>query len=175
MDQDRGAVYLAGADDVHQMLYRVHMVHRTMDRMSMLHRRSTGTTCWEEQVHPMRRLTQPALISGGETIKSYIFAPPTAHLLLSIYWRWPRELMHAFPSLRFCLRGPLFSTPRPSVSLAFSSVPRRSFTSTAIMSDVSVQLTAPNGHKYAQPIGLFINNEFVASKSGEKFATINPS
>ncbi|KAJ5949102.1 aldehyde dehydrogenase-like protein [Penicillium verhagenii] len=43
------------------------------------------------------------------------------------------------------------------------------------MSDVSVQLTAPNGRTYAQPIGLFINNEFVASKSGEKIASINPS
>lgn len=43
------------------------------------------------------------------------------------------------------------------------------------MSNLSVQLTAPNGRTYAQPIGLFINNEFVASKSGEKFASINPS
>ncbi|PWY86041.1 aldehyde dehydrogenase [Aspergillus heteromorphus CBS 117.55] len=42
-------------------------------------------------------------------------------------------------------------------------------------SNVSVQLTAPNGRQYTQPIGLFINNEFVPSKSGEKFATINPS
>lgn len=43
------------------------------------------------------------------------------------------------------------------------------------MSSLSVQLTAPNGRTYAQPIGLFINNEFVASKSGEKIASINPS
>jgi hypothetical protein len=43
------------------------------------------------------------------------------------------------------------------------------------MSNLSVQLTAPNGRSYEQPIGLFINNEFVASKSGEKFASINPS
>jgi aldehyde dehydrogenase (NAD(P)+) len=42
------------------------------------------------------------------------------------------------------------------------------------MSDLNIQLTAPNGRKYTQPIGLFINNEFVASKSGEKFASINP-
>lgn len=43
------------------------------------------------------------------------------------------------------------------------------------MSDISVQLTAPNGRSYIQPIGLFINNEFVAAKSGEKFATVNPA
>jgi aldehyde dehydrogenase (NAD(P)+) len=42
------------------------------------------------------------------------------------------------------------------------------------MSDITVQLTAPNGRKYDQPIGLFINNEFVPSKSGDKFASINP-
>lgn len=38
-----------------------------------------------------------------------------------------------------------------------------------------VELTAPNGLKYQQPTGLFINNEFVKSKSGEKITTINPS
>lgn len=43
------------------------------------------------------------------------------------------------------------------------------------MSDLSVQLTAPNGRSYTQPTGLFINNEFVASKAGEKIASINPS
>jgi aldehyde dehydrogenase (NAD(P)+) len=43
------------------------------------------------------------------------------------------------------------------------------------MSDLHVELTAPNGRKYAQPIGLFINNEFVKSKSGEKVTSINPT
>ena len=43
------------------------------------------------------------------------------------------------------------------------------------MADLSVELTAPNGRKYTQPIGLFINNEFVKSKSGEKITTINPT
>ncbi|KAF2786179.1 aldehyde dehydrogenase-like protein [Melanomma pulvis-pyrius CBS 109.77] len=43
------------------------------------------------------------------------------------------------------------------------------------MSDLFVELTAPNGVKYSQPRGLFINNEFVKSKSGETITTINPS
>ncbi|KAI9929547.1 hypothetical protein ASPWEDRAFT_172797 [Aspergillus wentii DTO 134E9] len=43
------------------------------------------------------------------------------------------------------------------------------------MSDLTVQLTAPNGRTYAQPLGLFINNEFVASKSGKRIDSINPS
>ena len=43
------------------------------------------------------------------------------------------------------------------------------------MSDLSVNLTAPNGRKIELPIGLFINNEFVKSKSGEKLTSINPT
>jgi aldehyde dehydrogenase (NAD+) len=43
------------------------------------------------------------------------------------------------------------------------------------MSDLIQELTAPNKVKYQQPLGLFINNEFVKSTSGEKFATINPA
>lgn len=38
-----------------------------------------------------------------------------------------------------------------------------------------VELTAPNGRKYTQPQGLFINNEFVPAKSGEKIVSINPT
>ncbi|ORY19694.1 aldehyde dehydrogenase-like protein [Clohesyomyces aquaticus] len=43
------------------------------------------------------------------------------------------------------------------------------------MSGLFVELTAPNGRKYSQPRGLFINNEFVKSKSGETITSINPS
>ena len=43
------------------------------------------------------------------------------------------------------------------------------------MSDLQLSLTAPNGRQYTQPVGLFINNQFVPSKSGDKFATINPA
>jgi aldehyde dehydrogenase (NAD+) len=42
------------------------------------------------------------------------------------------------------------------------------------MSDLFIELTAPNGRKYKQPRGLFINNEFVKSKSGETISSINP-
>jgi len=43
------------------------------------------------------------------------------------------------------------------------------------MSDLSVELTAPNGKKYSQPLGLFINNEFVKSSDGKKITSINPT
>lgn len=36
-------------------------------------------------------------------------------------------------------------------------------------------LTLPNGKQYEQPIGLFVNNEFVPSKAGKTFPVINPS
>ena len=42
-------------------------------------------------------------------------------------------------------------------------------------SDLFINLKAPNGREYKQPIGLFINNEFVKSKSGEKIISINPT
>ncbi|KAI4634352.1 hypothetical protein J4E83_001670 [Alternaria metachromatica] len=38
----------------------------------------------------------------------------------------------------------------------------------------SIDLTAPNGAKWTQPTGLFINNEFVPSKSGSTLESINP-
>lgn len=50
----------------------------------------------------------------------------------------------------------------------------RHYTASSNMSDLFVELTAPNGHKYRQPRGLFINNEFVKSKSGETITSINP-
>lgn len=43
------------------------------------------------------------------------------------------------------------------------------------MSDLFTELTAPNGLKYPQPLGLFINNEFVPSKSGKKIPSIDPA
>ena len=43
------------------------------------------------------------------------------------------------------------------------------------MSDLTVELTAPNGVKYTQPTGLFINNEWHASAKGNKITSINPT
>ena len=43
------------------------------------------------------------------------------------------------------------------------------------MSNLSVKIKAPNGKEIEIPTGLFINNEFVESKSGEKITSINPA
>ncbi|KAH8894854.1 aldehyde dehydrogenase [Thozetella sp. PMI_491] len=40
---------------------------------------------------------------------------------------------------------------------------------------MEVELTAPNGKKWQQPLGLFINNEFVKSSNEQKIETINPT
>jgi hypothetical protein len=48
-------------------------------------------------------------------------------------------------------------------------------TPAAPTSGLEIELTAPNGRKYKQPIGLFINNEFVKSSHGEKIISINPT
>ncbi|KAJ5931048.1 aldehyde dehydrogenase domain-containing protein [Penicillium verhagenii] len=42
-------------------------------------------------------------------------------------------------------------------------------------SNLSVNLTTPNGHNYTQPTGLFINNEFVKAKSGLTITSLDPA
>ncbi|KAK1700644.1 aldehyde dehydrogenase [Colletotrichum godetiae] len=43
------------------------------------------------------------------------------------------------------------------------------------MGDLSIELTAPNGQKWTQPTGLFINNEFVPSSTGQTIPAIDPA
>ncbi|KAK4935888.1 mitochondrial aldehyde dehydrogenase [Elasticomyces elasticus] len=42
-------------------------------------------------------------------------------------------------------------------------------------SNLTVELTAPNGRKYTQPTGLFINNEWTPSSDGKTITSINPT
>lgn len=74
----------------------------------------------------------------------------------------PRLSSVAARKVHSLLRGP---------STAQTTSPR---TSIRMASDLSVELTAPNGRKYTQPTGLFINNEWVKSSDGGMFASINP-
>ena len=72
----------------------------------------------------------------------------------------------------------------PCAKFAWRSTQSGSFTTarawrryygTNDMANLSVELTAPNGRKYTQPIGLFINNEWHPSSNGEKITSINPT
>lgn len=74
------------------------------------------------------------------------------------------------PRTSLSLRPLLYRVPGASISPSWKFYT----THTNNMSDLFVDLTAPNGRKYKQPRGLFINNEFVKSKSGETITTINP-
>lgn len=67
-------------------------------------------------------------------------------------------------------------------SVLVTPVPRRIFLrcfslspQTRTKSTMEVELTAPNGRRWTQPLGLFINNEFVKSSNGQKIASINPT
>jgi hypothetical protein len=76
-------------------------------------------------------------------------------------------------SPRICRASPPHASILRATRLHRTHLPRY-YTAHSNMSDLFVELTAPNGRKYKQPRGLFINNEFVKSKSGETITTINP-
>ncbi|KAH6636564.1 aldehyde dehydrogenase domain-containing protein [Chaetomium tenue] len=40
---------------------------------------------------------------------------------------------------------------------------------------MEVELSAPNGKKWSQPLGLFINNEFLKSSNGQTITSVNPT
>ncbi|KAK1979953.1 aldehyde dehydrogenase [Colletotrichum cereale] len=58
-----------------------------------------------------------------------------------------------------------------SANRAFGTSPRRGTTTTTT---TTTELTAPNGRTWTQPLGLFINNEFVQSSNAQTLATSNP-
>lgn len=62
----------------------------------------------------------------------------------------------------------------PALNLKHHQSPRIN-RSIRTMSDLTVELAAPNGRRYRQPTGLFIDNEWVKSASGEKITSINPT
>lgn len=39
---------------------------------------------------------------------------------------------------------------------------------------MNARLVAPNGVEYTQPLGLFINNEFVPAQSQDRITAVNP-
>jgi len=81
----------------------------------------------------------------------------------------------SLPSLLARQRS-IFSSFR-TIALNHSQVTRATtvFIQSRAMASLTVELTAPNGRKYTQPTGLFINNEWVASSKGNKIASINPA
>lgn len=56
-----------------------------------------------------------------------------------------------------------------------TSAPSHFATTLPAFNTMDVELSAPNGKKWTQPLGLFVNNEFVKSSNDQKLATINPA
>src|SRR5687768_2999339 len=54
----------------------------------------------------------------------------------------------------------------------YSHRPYRGYAARAV--NMEVELTAPNGTRWSQPVGLFTNNEFVQSSNGQRLTTIDP-
>ncbi|KAH8794779.1 aldehyde dehydrogenase-like protein [Hyaloscypha finlandica] len=95
--------------------------------------------------------------------------PLPAHLRRTVFHKLSESAL-SHSSISSPLRP--FSTNKAiKLDISFS----RSFSSTRKMSDLSIELTAPNGRKYTQPTGLFINNEWVKSSDGKKITSINPT
>lgn len=92
-------------------------------------------------------------------------------------------LVSRLPLAGFCRSVyPSLSLSRPSTQSTYrlsSSPLGRSITTTqkrfSNMSDLFVNLEAPNGVKYKQPTGLFINNEFVPGSSKQTITSIDPA
>lgn len=132
-------------------------------------RSKKAVACGYRGAHPVRAI-HACIDSFGVIGTAYLdnqlsplLAGEMSRLYKSVFRASPRAYTPGFPhasTLRFILsnRG---------------TFPRY-YTASSNMSDLFVELTAPNGHKYKQPRGLFINNEFVKSKSGETISSINP-
>jgi len=115
------------------------------------------------------RKSIPLIGLGLLTVPLPITTPHSSSFLRSfMYVPWTKSSLSTFSRL---LRTKSFPITR------INSYRRSSHSShPAInMPDLSIELTAPNGRKYTQPVGLFINNEWVKSKKGEKITTINPT
>lgn len=82
----------------------------------------------------------------------------------------------SLPSLLSYQRSILASLRATTLNYS-RNLPRTSsiFVQSRAMASLTVELTAPNGKKYTQPTGLFINNEWVASSKGDKITSINPA
>lgn len=76
-------------------------------------------------------------------------------------------------------RTPTSLVRRLALPLAQSArvgqIPKRQFScSRPLASILHAELTAPNGRAWTQPLGLFIDNQFVESKGGGRIASVNP-
>ena len=92
-----------------------------------------------------------------------------AHLTVSLHG--VEEYSIVFTAYRYLsyLRYPLTSvrsSPAPMTTSTFLA---------PVMLDLVKDIETPNGFKYKQPLGLFIDNEIVPSSNGQKIQAIDPA
>lgn len=94
----------------------------------------------------------------------------------SLQLRSAASISHSSGASRLCTKH---ISPR---SLSFPTLSPFSCSRRAALSSytkppaaMEVELTAPNGKKWSQPLGLLINGEFVKSSNEQKITSINPS
>lgn len=93
----------------------------------------------------------------------------------SSHLRFAVPVFYRSGGIRVCTRQVPLRSLSSSYSIPFSSSPRALSSYTKPIPKMEVELTAPNGKKWSQPLGLLINGEFVKSSNEQKIATINPS
>ncbi|TGZ76215.1 aldehyde dehydrogenase-like protein [Ascodesmis nigricans] len=112
-------------------------------------------------------------ITSLQTIRSAQHRPRSVHKLTGSLLLPLHRRLSTTPST-----APIIPAALPVVRInPFNTYYHRVFsTSSRTMSDLPLfrELTAPNGTKWNQPLGLFINNEFVKSKSGSTLSSISP-
>lgn len=71
---------------------------------------------------------------------------------------------------------PMLKIPSRSFGFKFGRLNRSGvFRFSSTLADLKIDLTAPNGREFTLNTGLFINNEFVQSSTGDRFPSIDPT
>lgn len=89
---------------------------------------------------------------------------PEIRLIMPSAFALPARSVHRITSVCLRLKAAASSAP----------VPLQRHLSTARVLPTEIDLQAPNGHRWKQPTGLFINHEFVESSNGSKIETVDP-
>ncbi|KAL7934777.1 hypothetical protein V8C35DRAFT_299741 [Trichoderma chlorosporum] len=73
-----------------------------------------------------------------------------------------------------CMAIPKLIKPIQRIDFYHGCVRRFSHSSWLASSRLETKLSAPNGIRWTQPLGLFIDNQFTESNGGDMITTVNP-
>lgn len=96
------------------------------------------------------------------------------------FFFWFDYARHHAPENYFKMLGrrctPVAKLMKPAPNVVYRLSYTRQFGHSQLLSSphLETELSAPNGTRWTQPLGLFINNQFSESIRGDKIATTNP-